>query len=96
VARRFSGVVKVLANKYYVDEIYDAGIVKPLRAVAWIFSYVDRLLVHGIVELVGFVPKLVGRTAIQPSQMGKLQGYGLGMLAGMAILVLVVKAAISG
>jgi NADH-quinone oxidoreductase subunit L len=95
MARRFSGIVKVLGNKYYIDEIYDAGIVKPLRVVAYVFSYVDRLLLHGIVELVGFVPKLVGRTAIQPAQMGKLQGYGLGMLAGVAILVLVVKAAVS-
>src|SRR5205085_11825158 len=31
VAEQFSGVHRLLTNKYYVDEIYDATIVQPIR-----------------------------------------------------------------
>jgi NADH-quinone oxidoreductase subunit L len=34
VAHRFAGVHRVLENKYYVDEIYDAAIVQPIRIVS--------------------------------------------------------------
>ena len=31
IARQFSGVHRLLLNKYYVDEIYDAVIVQPIK-----------------------------------------------------------------
>jgi NADH-quinone oxidoreductase subunit L len=31
IATRFSGVYRLLLNKYYVDEVYDAAVVKPIR-----------------------------------------------------------------
>ena len=34
MADRFSGVYRVLVNKYYVDEIYDTTIVQPIRIVS--------------------------------------------------------------
>ena len=34
MAERFSGVHRVLENKYYVDEIYDAAIVQPIQIVS--------------------------------------------------------------
>src|SRR5207249_4907082 len=34
VARRFSGLHRLLTNKYYVDEIYDATVVQPIRIVS--------------------------------------------------------------
>jgi len=34
LAERFSGVHRVLAHKYYVDEIYDTAIVQPIRIVS--------------------------------------------------------------
>mgnify|MGYP006174152689 CR=1 FL=1 len=32
MAERFGGVYRLLLNKYYVDEIYDASVVRPIRS----------------------------------------------------------------
>ena len=34
MAERFAGLRTLLLNKYYVDEIYDAAIVQPIRIVS--------------------------------------------------------------
>jgi len=91
VARRYPAVVHLLANKYYVDEIYDRLIVTPLRTVGELCYALDRLMIDGLVALVGFLPRLVG-LAVQPAQRGVLQGYGLGMAIGVAIIILVIVA----
>ena len=95
---RANGVatVRVLKNKYYVDELYDAMIVRPLRVVGGIFYQVDRLVIDSLVMGLGFLPRALG-LAIQPSQRGALQGYGIGMAIGLvSIVVLVLMAIASG
>ncbi|MCC5830434.1 MAG: NADH-quinone oxidoreductase subunit L [Phycisphaeraceae bacterium] len=89
LADRLAGPIRVLENKYWVDEIYDLAIVKPLRLLGWIFQLVDTLLVGGLVKLFGWLPRLLGQLA-RPSQSGVLHGYGLSMLAGVALLVLLI------
>ncbi len=84
-AARMTGLVRLLENKFYIDEVYDAAIVRPLRLAGEIFFAIDALIVDGLVNLVGMIPGLAGR-AIQPAQTGRLQGYGLGMAAGAAAL----------
>ncbi len=88
-----AGLVRLLAGKYHVDEIYDAMIVRPLRIAADLFYVADRLIIDGLVALVSFIPRVVG-LAVQPAQRGVLQGYGLGMAAGIALLVLLVVLAL--
>ena len=88
VARRNKNVVRLLENKYYVDEIYDATIVKPLRGIGYLCFAVDQLVIDGLVALVGFGPRLLG-LSLQPLQRGVLQGYGLAMLAGITLLLAV-------
>ncbi|MBH04956.1 MAG: NADH-quinone oxidoreductase subunit L [Phycisphaeraceae bacterium] len=95
-ADRFVATVRVLTNKYYVDELYDAMIVRPLRVVGGIFYQVDRLVIDSLVMALGFLPRALG-LAIQPSQRGALQGYGIGMAIGLvSIVVLVLMAIASG
>ncbi|MCX5661307.1 MAG: NADH-quinone oxidoreductase subunit L [Planctomycetota bacterium] len=89
VARAFSGLVKVLNNKYYVDELNDALIVRPLRTLADVLFVFDSLIIDGIVQLVGFLPRALGMS-LRPSQQGELQGYGLGMAFGAAFVLIVV------
>jgi NADH-quinone oxidoreductase subunit L len=84
-AVRFAGIVRVLANKYYVDELYDAVIVTPLRRLGEVLYLVDRLVIDGLVAAVGLLPRALGLAA-QPAQRGALQGYGLGMVAGAAVV----------
>jgi NADH-quinone oxidoreductase subunit L len=89
LARRWQPLATVLQNKFYVDEFCDAAIVKPLRLIGELCFVFDRLIVEGLVASVGYVPRLLG-WSIQPIQSGSMQGYGLGMAAGAAALVLFV------
>jgi NADH-quinone oxidoreductase subunit L len=89
VAASVPDVVRTLANKYYVDELYDALFVQPLRTLGNLCFLVDRVVVDGMVALVGFAPRALGLAA-QPAQRGSLQGYGVGMVAGAAFLILLV------
>jgi NADH-quinone oxidoreductase subunit L len=75
-AKPEEGFERVLANKYYVDEIYDDAIVQPTVAVSrgLLWTGIDQGLIDGV--LVGFfgqrVPQLVGRvgSALQSGQVG--------------------------
>ncbi len=87
--KRALGPVGVWAeNKWYVDELYDWLIRRPLRVLAWVFAYIDMLLVDGLMSLAGLAPRLLG-WAIRPSQSGALQGYAAGMAAGATLLLLI-------
>ncbi len=89
IAVRFRDVVRALQNKFFVDELYDALLVRPLRMLGSLFYIVDRLLIEGLVSLVGALPRLAGM-AVQTSQRGFLQGYGLGMAVGTGVVLLFV------
>jgi NADH-quinone oxidoreductase subunit L len=82
-------VVRLLENKYYVDELYDLAIVKPLRAVGHLLFVTDQLIINGVVYAIAWLPVLVGQT-VRPMQSGRLQGYGLGMAVGVGVVVLLV------
>ena len=53
------------------------------------FFVIDRIIIDGLVALVGFVPRALG-LSLRPTQRGMLQGYGLGMAAGIALLLMIV------
>ena len=89
IAKRFAVVVEVLYNKYYIDEIYDMAIVKPLRGLGHTFFVFDQFVINGIVMGVGYLPRITG-WSVRPTQHGKLQGYGLGMVLGVAVAALLV------
>jgi NADH-quinone oxidoreductase subunit L len=78
----------LLYHKYYVDQIYDRVIVKPLRALAYICYYFDQLVIDGLVILCAWLARLTGH-ALRPAQSGRLQGYGVGMALGVAVILLV-------
>lgn len=57
-----SGFSKVLANKFYFDEIYDFCIVKPLAFISDFFrEFVDQTIINGIVNGVGRGTLFVGK-----------------------------------
>ena len=87
VAARFRPLVNFLYNKWYIDEIYSALLLKPLWFLAHFFKYFDQYVVDGLVFIVGFFPSLVGYT-LRPTQRGLLQRYAVGMIAGLAAVVL--------
>ncbi|QOI99647.1 MAG: NADH-quinone oxidoreductase subunit L [Phycisphaeraceae bacterium] len=76
-------------GKWFVDEFYDALIVKPLWVISHIFHVIDTLIVDGLVNLVGWVPRALGGV-LRPSQSGQLHGYAAGMAGGLALLLIIV------
>jgi NADH-quinone oxidoreductase subunit L len=78
---------RVWRCKYWVDELYDALLVQPLRGLAQVFDAIDRHGIDGVVWLVAAAPRAAGY-ALRGLQRGALQGYALGMLTGLALLLL--------
>ncbi len=75
--------------KWYVDEIYDMVIVKPLYVLSHVFHLIDQYIVDGLVNLFGAIPRMFGKL-IRPTQSGEVHGYALGMAGGLAVILLLV------
>jgi NADH-quinone oxidoreductase subunit L len=89
-AQRAPQLVWLLDHKYWVDEIYQAAIVEPLRTIGRVLAVFDRFIVDGIVNAVGIIAQLVGVVLRLFTQRGYLQGYALTMLLGIAIILLLI------
>ena len=72
-------------NKWYVDELYNFLICVPLWVASHIFHLIDKLLVDGLVNTIGWLPRGLG-WSVRPSQSGVLNGYAVGMASGIAII----------
>jgi NADH:ubiquinone oxidoreductase subunit 5 (subunit L)/multisubunit Na+/H+ antiporter MnhA subunit len=88
--RRFPALANALQNKFWVDELYQAAIVEPLRRAGKLFYAVDRIVVDGVVWAIGFVPQFSGFALKLTTQRGYLQGYAGAMAFGIVIILLVV------
>jgi NADH-quinone oxidoreductase subunit L len=87
--RRRAGVLfNIVHNKYYVDEGYDKTVVRPLWGGGQGLFLVDRFFVDGLVWVVSAVPRFIG-FCLRGLQGGSLQGYGVTMVGGFAVLVFV-------
>jgi hypothetical protein len=64
--------------------------VTPLKVISHLFHWFDKLVIDGLVELFGGAPK-AGSEALGPStQTGVLHDYALRMVAGVAVVLVVV------
>ena len=82
------GAYKLLANKYYVDEIYGATIVKPLLGFSRYFLgwVIDFGILGGIVWLLGGFA-LVWGAILQRWQSGNLRSYAAWLALGAALVL---------
>ncbi len=90
IAAAFSGAYRLLLNKYYVDEIYDALIVRPLVAVSdrVLFRVVDAGLVDGVmVNGTARGVRALAAHGLKYAQSGLAQTYVFFMIVGAAALV---------
>ncbi|HFD40521.1 MAG TPA: NADH-quinone oxidoreductase subunit L [Anaerolineae bacterium] len=77
----------LLVHKYYVDEAYTEGIVKPLRALAAALSEtVEERGVNGAVDGLARLVGLAGE-GLRRLQTGQVRAYALVMLAGVVAVV---------
>ena len=89
LAHTFRPAAKLLEGKYFVDQIYDAIIVRPLRFFGYVLSWVDRVVMDGLVTIAAFLPWGGGQVLRVLTQRGQLQGYAVSMLFGIAAILLV-------
>jgi NADH-quinone oxidoreductase subunit L len=84
-----SGVAKVLENKWYIDELYDAVVVNPLNAFAGFCKNIIEKsgidgLVNGVGRLVGY-----GSRQLRLIQSGQVGNYILIMVLAMVVFFLI-------
>jgi len=87
VALASGPVYRLLYNKYYVDELYDTALVRPLRGLGHLCHGVDRFVINGLLWLLAAVPRAIG-AVLKGFQQGALQGYALAMVVGLLLIVL--------
>lgn len=84
-----TGLGKVLANKWYIDEIYDTIIVKPIRSIGSFFNnIIEKKGIDGFVNGVGKAVNY-GSRQIRLLQSGQVGVYVLLMVIGILILFIV-------
>ncbi|MFI5205199.1 MAG: NADH-quinone oxidoreductase subunit L, partial [Flavobacteriales bacterium] len=85
---KLTGWEKWSANKFYVDELYDKLIVKPLAwSSAKLHTMVDNQFVDGAVKLVGNAVT-GGSKLFSYFQSGKIENYFIGMVTGIVLILL--------
>jgi NADH-quinone oxidoreductase subunit L len=85
--KKFAGVHKILTDKWYIDELYDAAIVRPLVAFSkFLWRGFDVLVIDGFVNGLGRVSAWTGNAA-RVMQTGSVQTYAIMALLGLLITV---------
>jgi NADH-quinone oxidoreductase subunit L len=91
LASGLGGLYRLILNKYYVDEVYDATVVKPLvagsRTVLW--RGIDAGLIDGIVNGVGQRSRGVGNI-LRLLQSGNIRNYAAWVVFGSVILLIAI------
>lgn len=85
-----TGLTKLFAHKFYVDEIYDFVFVRPLEKLSRLFHYyLDIWAIDGLVESVGSGVSWLGNQ-FRRLQNGNIEYYLIGMVAGAILLFLTI------
>jgi NADH-quinone oxidoreductase subunit L len=84
---KFSGLSKLMSNRFYFDEIYEATVIRIHDAIAAISDWIDRWIVEGLcLGLVRGGTDLTGR-ALRLAQTGNLQTYAFLFVLGVAVVL---------
>ncbi len=93
----FGGVYKLVLNKYFVDEAYNATVVRPLvdgsRTVLW--RGVDATLIDGAVNGTGTRARGIG-SILRLAQSGYIRNYAVWVVFGSIILLFAIGLSSSG
>jgi NADH-quinone oxidoreductase subunit L len=88
VAAQFSGLHRLLSNKYYVDEVYDTAVVQPIHIISedglWKgvdVGVIDRT-VNGVAGAVGGSGEVLRRL-----QTGSVRAYAASLFLGVVLIL---------
>ncbi|HMO61595.1 MAG TPA: NADH-quinone oxidoreductase subunit L [Ferruginibacter sp.] len=89
VYRESEGIAKTLENKWYVDELYEAVVVKPLNALGGLFNtVVEKKIIDGFINGVGRAVNYSSRQ-VRLLQSGQVGTYVLMMVIGILVLFII-------
>lgn len=81
------GFRKVLVHKWYVDELYDRVVVRPVVGVSrWLWRFVDSVIIDGTVNAVGNVARAMGWFG-SLSQTGQFNTYAFILALGVLLVL---------
>ncbi|MBI2081020.1 MAG: NADH-quinone oxidoreductase subunit L [candidate division NC10 bacterium] len=87
LAARFPGLHRLVAGKFFVDEVYAAVIVRPLESLArWCYRVGDGVLVEGAVNGTAALVEW-GSRALRRVQTGFVPNYVVSILLGTVLLL---------
>ena len=79
---------RLVANKFYIDEIYNTFIVQPIKNISHflLWKVFDTLIVDGIVNAVAAIIRVIGGT-LRRLQTGLVQAYIVSMVIGIVLFL---------
>jgi NADH-quinone oxidoreductase subunit L len=88
LAERFPGAYRLLLNKYYVDELYDAAVVRPIVATSreGLWRGVDVKIIDGAVNGAGAIVA-GGAWVLRRLQTGSVRAYAGGVFVGAVLVI---------
>lgn len=84
LAERAPWVHRLLANKYWVDELYEEAPIGVIDTLANAAVWVDRYLIDGVIAGLGSGLVRVSGTVLRLLQTGRVQLYATAMVVGVA------------
>jgi NADH-quinone oxidoreductase subunit L len=86
IATTFPRLYRLVANKYYVDELYQATVVKPLAKTSYFaWKGVDTVGIDGTINALAFFTEIAG-DFLRFLQTGNVRNYVLWVLGGAALV----------
>ena len=88
LARQFRGLHRLLLGKYFVDELYNAFIVQPIKMLSTglLWRGMDAGFIDGIVNGVGMTVR-GGSGALRRLQTGSVRAYAMSIFMGVVVMV---------
>jgi NADH-quinone oxidoreductase subunit L len=88
MARKYAGLHRLLLNKYYVDELYDATVVRPIQigSQEGLWRGLDVRVVDGAVNGAGTIVE-AGSSALRRLQTGSVRAYAGSMFIGVVVIL---------
>jgi NADH-quinone oxidoreductase subunit L len=88
LALRFGGLHRLLLNKYYVDELYDATVVTPIHVASReaLWRGFDVRVVDGAVNGMGAIVS-AGSSVLRRLQTGSVRAYASSMFIGVVVIL---------
>ena len=85
---RLGAAYQLVHNKFYVDEIYDAGIVQPIFNISnsFLWKIVDVRIIDGFINGLAHIAE-IGSGWIRRIQTGIAQNYAVLIVVGLLVLV---------